>query len=155
MHFPLHRGNQVALVIYWIAVYFVKCIVVRALVNGIVWHAVIGHTSSACDIVSTSMAARFAFCAYKRVATTLCISFAVTTPPPQTPLRNYVVRCVTEWYTCAVMSLRHERDSTARRVRSFYKRRESIISEKRNYWVECVGHSANLYSMRKGGPRSV
>lgn len=36
MHFPLYRGNQVALVIYWIAVYFVECVVARALVNGIV-----------------------------------------------------------------------------------------------------------------------
>lgn len=36
MHFPLYRGNQVVLVIYWIAVYFVECAVARALVNGIV-----------------------------------------------------------------------------------------------------------------------
>lgn len=35
----------------------------------------------------------------------LCTSFAATTPPPQTPLRNYAIRCVTERYTCAVSRL--------------------------------------------------
>lgn len=72
-------------------------------------------------------------CVYTRVATSCALPFAATTPPPQTPLRNYAVCCVTERYTCAVVSLRQERDSTARWARSFRKRRESIISEKQNY----------------------
>lgn len=42
-------------------------------------------------------------CVYTR-GHQLCTSFATTTPPPQTPLRNYAVRCVMKWYTCGHIS---------------------------------------------------
>jgi len=103
MHFPLYRSNQVVLVIYRIAVYFVECTVAWTLVNGIVWHAVIGRTSSARDIVSTSMAAHFAFRdACIHVATSCAFPLQPRLRPRKRPLG--IMRSVTSWSDTSVRS---------------------------------------------------